>query len=400
MAFPNMVSKIMYTPESYRTALRVEEQLKKDVPALAGTFVPYRRKYRTTNLTDDPALQERIEEEVKPGSRIYVARMPYLGVNCDDIVKSRPLQRQLQAHGPRSLAHEVLRMMSIVKMIHQKGYVHSDIRTSNLMVNADTGQFTIIDFDFFLTVERYQRKYSHIFYSHPPEEIFLRRQGMKKSLAGKLVDTLDDRAEFERFIVTTAYASKSEYKRYASWISSYDDMVVNVTDAMMRLWGIYAAKVAAASASADLDELAELTVEEFDRMTISTVDSYGLASALYILFKGGLDARGFTFLRDALIERILPAMLHANIYKRMSVDGGIAALSTVIDLLEEDYSQSSSNGGVSPAPAPVPAEPVFMPPPVMGGLENWAAFGGARKAKRQTRRIRHKLDARRRTRVA
>jgi serine/threonine protein kinase len=78
-----------------------------------------------------------------------------------------------------------VKLLQQLTTIVDQGYVHGDIRESNVMVNPKTGVFTLIDFDWYMPKREFFEEYTQNlgFYNNPPESLLY--ESVLKHLQGE-----------------------------------------------------------------------------------------------------------------------------------------------------------------------------------------------------------------------
>jgi len=99
---------------------------------------------------------------------IYPIRMYDLG---KDISKIESYHKQLRDVPFLTVFKGIVKIFHQVKRAYDAGYIHGDIRQTNIMVRPETGRLTLIDFDWFLPKDEFLQDYKEKlgFYSNPPE---------------------------------------------------------------------------------------------------------------------------------------------------------------------------------------------------------------------------------------
>ena len=143
-------------------------------PAIEGIIGPnnghrinaYRHAYKFKNIPAN--LQAKFR--ANPDTEIYPVRMPYLGVDFipENLLSSRS---DIQKVPVGIILAQTLKLLEQVKHIKDRGYIHGDIRETNVMIRPDTGVMTLIDFDFLQPAGDFLTNYPFGFYCHPPETL-------------------------------------------------------------------------------------------------------------------------------------------------------------------------------------------------------------------------------------
>lgn len=236
--YPANVTKIFTGKDEYLNALRQAGNAKKIGP-LAIKAEPYRNSFTVASL--DPSIRSRIRSRVEKamlenvdvpldvGRRIEResgmydnenARNAYIADKIDKYKRSKlsiknseipiyPLRldylgndfayldegtnyRMLRDIDYKILLHQILKSFKVVKAIWDAGYIHGDIRNSNVLCQLQSGYsvpqgtITIVDFDWLYKKSIFIDQYPTFFYSHPPEGLLIFK---KPRLLHEMLDT-------------------------------------------------------------------------------------------------------------------------------------------------------------------------------------------------------------------
>ena len=202
---------------------------------------------------------------------IFAIRMPNKGLSVRKILDERNLA-SLRAIPIYTIMGQVCKTIRQMIALTDDGYIHGDIRDTNLLIDPTTGIITIIDFDWFYTKPEFLNEYfGHFgFYSNPPETL------LTASGSGHSAEYIKDFKEFfiDRPIIDTINDSNLVNKiTLQSVTGSY------VLNKNPRIWN----------------------------KTLDTFDSFGLAWTLLALlghlYPGALDNKTGS-LKRALATRI------------------------------------------------------------------------------------------------
>ena len=166
--FKRTVSKIFKSQKSYTDAVEASGKAFNIMGKDPGHKVTtYKRTFMGSNLKKATRKGCRILGH-KP---IYPIRMNDLG---KDISKIEDYYKQLRDVPFVTIFKGIVKIFHQVKRAHDAGYIHGDIRQTNVMVIPETGRLTLIDFDWFLPKDEFLEDYKEKlgFYNNPPE-VFL-----------------------------------------------------------------------------------------------------------------------------------------------------------------------------------------------------------------------------------
>jgi serine/threonine protein kinase len=96
-------------------------------------------------------------------------RTPNLGLSVSDIDKNANHYRKLRSLRYDVICAQMYKCMNVIKSILSAGYIHGDVRETNVLCNLDSGKMTIIDFDWLMNFKRFYENYPVFFYCQPPE---------------------------------------------------------------------------------------------------------------------------------------------------------------------------------------------------------------------------------------
>lgn len=173
--YPRNVTKIFKTARNRNKAIANSKRLKQTVKQLEATAERYRRPYRIRNL--NASIRERVRAYLGPGTRdnrvLSLLRAPYLGQSIYHINNTQAAYHAIRKIPYQVLCAQMLQSMRVVQAIHAAGYIHGDIRETNVLCHLETGALTIIDFDWLKPFDEFYRTFPIFFYSHPPEALFI-----------------------------------------------------------------------------------------------------------------------------------------------------------------------------------------------------------------------------------
>jgi serine/threonine protein kinase len=178
--YPGEITKFFVRKANYDKALSNAANLRSRFPTEVSKIAPYTKPFTLANTTSIPGLKLDIERVAGKGylpsnTPVYPIHMPNLGFSLYDCYIKPNVKAKLQALNPLTIAHEILKSLKVVGEINGMGYIHGDIRERNVLLNPDTGQLTIIDFDLFQSADSFLEKNYRFMYHMPIEYIFVKR---------------------------------------------------------------------------------------------------------------------------------------------------------------------------------------------------------------------------------
>jgi hypothetical protein len=322
------VTKLMFNKTDYDEAMGAANRIARNVPSLAFNMLPYKREITDANVSAIPGVQEYIDKYQPSHTRIYAMRMPNLGYALHDILQDDTegltnLRRRLRLWSNEEICGQVLKLMRIVRDIHNAGYVHADIRETNVMCNLDTKDFTIVDFDWFMPMNEFIARYPNYYYSHPPEGLYmLRKPNRLDGIRALFVDgTIPDPDMYRSRLNTNIHIWLNTYK------SNIDAFIEDGLNSEIAETNEFARQL-----KYEGGHLRELVTEHgvaegqrlYRKKYLATVDSYGLAVGLLPLFEAVLTLPHQAELRTFLVGELLPAMMRFRLKNRLTIDEAIA----------------------------------------------------------------------------
>ena len=166
--YPENVTKLFFKKSGYNQVLNVASRL----PGIFGPnnghrIYPYSRSFTFKNLPMN--LQSKFKS-VDPNTKLYPVRMPNLGKSLNTL---STFYKELRVIPVRTILSQIQKLLHQLLNAKKEGYIHGDVRETNIMINPATGIMTLIDFDFLHTVEDFLKMYPFGFYCHPPETMIL-----------------------------------------------------------------------------------------------------------------------------------------------------------------------------------------------------------------------------------
>lgn len=174
--FPTNVTKIFKNKDSYEKAISNANIVTHKVKGLKSSAIKYTQKYKIKNLPvniknnaikfiygSKPSLISRNDNDA------YMIRLENLGISIHDIEHNSEKYRMVRTMPYQKICQEIYKCMNVVKSIYDSGYIHGDIRQTNVLFNFDTSELNIIDFDWLMPFDEFKRDYPCYFFCHPPE---------------------------------------------------------------------------------------------------------------------------------------------------------------------------------------------------------------------------------------
>jgi hypothetical protein len=313
--FPGQVTKLFFKRAAYDKALANATILETKAPALHIPYATYTRNTRRRNIPR--TIRKELKRRGKPDDKVYLIRMPHKGFSFSDIVENPVYLAKFRAIPAEVKLREIYKLMNIVKGLGDAGYVHADIRETNVLMYPETGVMTLLDFDLMRQKNTFVATFPKPYYHVPPEAaIFLEADvGYGKTfwevfnkyivLKGGDVKTFyrDDIFGDQAYYY---YGIKDEFH------STFADEIIDFAETL--------AEVLRTISSAN-DKRKELR-EHLQDIFVNTVDSFALAYCLRFLFQHDTDDRLKAFLMDDLF----PKMMHGHLSKRADIEAAMRLL--------------------------------------------------------------------------
>jgi serine/threonine protein kinase len=288
--------------------------------------------------------------------------MPNLGYDASEISYKPELYRRLRQIPFRQICYEMYKCMNVVKAIHAAGYIHGDIRETNILCNVDNAKMTIIDFDWLKPFNEIYNTYPEFYYPYPPECLFIfgRKKQHKYDINIKSLFRAD----------MSVRSNDTILKFYETVINKYDYYIPQDATNGMRnfLNTIKPFQTTARNQNEwyeDIENYENNTRFELFNIAKDYIDMYGLGIAFYRLLKhtwgsnvliqginvnngvvielkdlsegmkngtiimSGIDKNdvkeieAFSNMRKFIFEELLPGMCHSNYARRWTIDEAI-----------------------------------------------------------------------------
>lgn len=162
----NNVSKLYFRKENARKGIQNAETMYEYLKNDGHKMMKQKLTYKGSNMPSNT----RRKCEIGSNAVLTSTRMPNLGISVSDALRRYKEFRKIPV---RIIFGQFVKLFQQLTMIMDKGYVHGDIRETNVMVNPKTGTFTLIDFDWYMPKQAFFEKYKLNlgFYSNPPESL-------------------------------------------------------------------------------------------------------------------------------------------------------------------------------------------------------------------------------------
>lgn len=168
--YPENVTKLFFKEKSRQNLLALKPGIESIVGKNNGHRINmYQHAYKVQNLPANLQASPFLHGK-SPTNNLFPVRMPDLGVD----LSRKNLQanyKEIRKRPVSTILAQTLKLLQQVKKIKDVGYIHGDIRAVNIMINPTTGVMTLIDFDWLMKRDNFERSYPFGFYCHPPETL-------------------------------------------------------------------------------------------------------------------------------------------------------------------------------------------------------------------------------------
>ncbi len=169
--FPNNVTKIFYRKKNYNDLMKKTQKIKNVIGNNKGQRInSYKKQVTARNLSYD-AYDELVKHNLYAtrNKNLYAVHMPNLGLDVVSVLDNEYIK--LHKFSFSHILQQIHKLFSQTYNLYKNQYIHADIRETNVMVNVNTGDFTIIDFDWFDSFDGFYNRYRNNFgfYNNPPE---------------------------------------------------------------------------------------------------------------------------------------------------------------------------------------------------------------------------------------
>jgi hypothetical protein len=135
--------KMMKNEVSFKKSIQNAEKVR-SFPHIKYNFVPYQSHIKVSNLPNNL----RASYQGQPNNtQLYLAHMPHLGEAILKISNSPELLEKISLIPVTIYMREILKLFQTIKGFADAGYAHNDLHANNVLINPDTGEINIIDFD-------------------------------------------------------------------------------------------------------------------------------------------------------------------------------------------------------------------------------------------------------------
>lgn len=172
--YPDNITKVFFDEKQGKNAVEKQKKIKNILQDDLHRINTYKvNNYTIGNI--DPIVRNQCfgSDPRKYPQKLFTVRLPDLGK--DMVHRSEPLLKKYRDINIKIIIEQMNKLIHQVKSYFDAGYIHGDLRETNIMINPENGQMALIDFDWFDQDKEFFRKYySHLgFYNNPPETLMM-----------------------------------------------------------------------------------------------------------------------------------------------------------------------------------------------------------------------------------
>ena len=216
--FPGEVTKLFYDSNSYQKALENVGHLPLLGPNAVYPIEKYKRQIHARNLTNHARINCGFQLDNE--NMLYGVHMPNLGLSVEGLINDIKSVQKLRQLPYKTLFGQILKLMNQVSRLLKSGYVHGDIRESNVLIHPEHGTMSIIDFDWLMPWDDFKETYPGSFYSGPPESVLMRKYAI-----------------FENSQNTVGKYYEVMRKSISAWLAPYNILLMKLSPPTANIWG-------------------------------------------------------------------------------------------------------------------------------------------------------------------
>jgi serine/threonine protein kinase len=357
--FPTNVTKIFKYEDEYEKAIK-NTNIIKHIKGLNASVMNYTQKRKVKNLPIN--IKNNVKHfinSINNADDLFMIRQKNLGISIHNIQNNPEMYNMVRKMPYQKICQEIYKCMNVVKSIYDSGYVHGDIRQTNVLFNFDTSELNIIDFDWLMPFNEFKIKYPTYSVYHPPECVALYGMHYTKPEYSKLKIMIKMGLSSEKDIKNIYDDFNEEPPMYDSekiaeaMYDFYKEDKINKTIAstLYTLFDKYESEDIISrknvSGSIDLSRIIDVYDKLFN-IAKKYIDSYGLGLSINgLLFNawgettpitlkdkdyGGTttdkEFNNFNKMRLFILGELAPKMTSSDFNKRWDINQAIEALST------------------------------------------------------------------------
>jgi serine/threonine protein kinase len=172
--YPDNITKIFFKKNEGLNAIQSQTKAKEILKNDNLRINKYKYNIYTPFYLPEETQKECFGDNIsKYPAHIFPVRLPDLGVSM--AYYDTAMIKKIQKINVFTILEQMNKLIQQVSDLYTQGYIHGDIREPNVMINPDTGNMTIIDFDWLREKNVFFKDYYHAlgFYNNPPESLMV-----------------------------------------------------------------------------------------------------------------------------------------------------------------------------------------------------------------------------------
>ncbi len=169
--YPDNVTKLYKNDENYEKAQTNTQKIVNLLHNNSHRAQPYRYKgYMGSNIKNSM----RNSCELNQNMPLLPLRMKNLGVSIEHLsINKNDSLTKVKSIPFGIIIDNIYRIYKQIELLFNNGYIHGDVRHTNVMIHPTTGKITLIDFGWLYPIDEFFIRYKHAlgFYSNPPESL-------------------------------------------------------------------------------------------------------------------------------------------------------------------------------------------------------------------------------------
>lgn len=266
--YPDYVTKLYKEEEQYNKAIENSKQIKSLLHNNSHSVYPYRvQDYMGSNIKTSVTEQNgstvltRSKCGLQKTNELRPLRMKNLGLSIKDASRlSGEKLDSLKAIPFETILDEILKIYKQIQSLFVNGYIHGDVRETNVMIHPTTGKITLIDFGWLYPIDEFFENYDEAlgFYSNPPESLI-------RDYFNWSIESLDE--DLSASITGGKIKNYLTYSRAAGNTINYADLILMLKRHLTK------------------------TLKSYYALMAPSFDCYGLSFTIHLLLKTLYESR-------------------------------------------------------------------------------------------------------------
>lgn len=205
------VSKIYFDPNSANKAISNIEKLQGLMAGINSKGFEgkrhTRRRGKNLGATLLASIEQKAQKRIQSSNEIHAILLPHLGKSIEAVLEDKEEIKAFRSCEFHKIMEQLMTCQSVLDRLASKNYVHGDLCSPNMMWSKETGDLTIIDWDWLRSYRSFVFEYDGNFGHprNPPESLLVIPQ-----------ETNDEKQDFEyrknAWIYQNAYLFDFEFK--------------------------------------------------------------------------------------------------------------------------------------------------------------------------------------------